>query len=72
MRLIGQNNSRRRVYAEQIADGYFGLSPFPEVRLKGMHQGQPHFWRPLQLFDSAQELEQECNARDCEVVWQAN
>jgi|HubBroStandDraft_3_1064219.scaffolds.fasta_scaffold39198_3 hypothetical protein len=72
MRLIGQNNNRRKVYAEHIADGYVGMSPFPEVRLKGIHQGKPMFWRPLQLFDTAQELEQEASSRDCEVVWQAS
>lgn len=62
MRFITQS-SRRKLYAEQISDGEFVLSAFPEVAATR---------RPVARFNTRQEVEQEAARRNCEVVWQDN
>lgn len=59
MIIVGTNRKLRTVYAEQ-ADNEFLLSPFAEV--KGGR-------RPVNRFDSREQLEQYAVSRRCEVVW---
>ena len=62
MRFVGQP-SKRKLYAEEIADGEFVLSAFPAVAATR---------RPVARLSTRQELEQEAINRNCEVVWQTN
>lgn len=62
MIIVGANRKVRTVYAEQVGSEFL-LSPFAEV--KGRR-------RPVNRFDSREELEQYVTARRCEVVWLTN
>lgn len=72
MRIINQQSAKREVYAwiERVGaneDGtdkleYF-LSPFSEVQ---------NTRRPINRYDSQNELLAAANAKNCRVVWQEN
>lgn len=62
MIIVGTNRRLRTVYAEQIGDEFL-LSPFAEVKSNR---------RPVNRFDSREQLEQYANDRRCEVVWLTN
>ncbi len=69
MPVLMPRNNRRKVYAEELAPDDFALSPFPEAQVRRMEHGGHSLWRPIQRYNSRQELEQECLSRNCEVVW---
>lgn len=62
MRIIGNNRNARTVYAWQDGDWFF-LSPFSETKA-----GR----RPMDHFDSREELEAHVAPRGCEVKWLTN
>lgn len=62
MIIVGTNRKLRTVYAEQAGDEFI-LSPFPEYK-----NGR----RPVNRFDSREELERSVENRRCEVVWLTN
>lgn len=59
MRIVGNSRNTRTVYAWQDG-GEFMLSPFAEAR---------NGWRPIDRFDSREELEARVMSRGCEVQW---
>lgn len=59
MIIVGTNRKLRTVYAEQVGDEFI-LSPFPEYKA-----GR----RPVNRFDSREQLEQYAASRRCEVIW---
>lgn len=58
MKIIGNNNVRT-VYGFPVGDEW-GLSPFAEVKGK---------WRPIQRFDTKEQLQEYVTSRGCEVQW---
>lgn len=56
-------SQRRKVYAFEIPEYGFGLSPFSEAQT-----GK----RPINVYASREELETAALERNCEVVWQTN
>lgn len=62
MLIVGTNRKLRTVYAEQVGDEFL-LSPFAEVKGKR---------RPINRFNSREQLEQYAETRRCEVIWLTN
>ena len=61
MIIVGGNRRKlRTVYAFEIEDGTFGLSPFPDIK---------NSRRPIARYDSKEELEAYVASRGCEVQW---
>lgn len=59
MRIITQSR-QREVFAEKLSDDEFVLSPFSEAQ-----SGR----RPINRYDTEQDLLAAANARNCRVTW---
>jgi hypothetical protein len=62
MRIVSQQSDKREVFAWGEGDEWF-LSPFPQVQ---------NTRRPINRYNSREELLTAANAKHCRVTWQDN